>query len=48
MVEDDEIKETVYDKKGREKELEDDEVSAEEEGFMRGYDEAAEDDKEEE
>ena len=39
-------KETVYDKKAREKQLEDDELSPEEEGFMKGYEEADEEKEE--
>jgi len=37
-----EEKETVYDEEGREDQLEDDELSPEEEAFMKGYDEAEE------
>ncbi len=42
MPEDEEEKETIYDKEGREDQLEDDELSPEEEAFMKGYDEANE------
>ena len=37
-----EEKETVYDEEGRDDQLEDDELSPEEEAFMKGYDEAEE------
>jgi hypothetical protein len=42
--------EEIYDKENREEMVDDDEVSPEEEGFMKGYDEASEEseDKEEE
>jgi len=33
---------TIYDEEGREDLVADDEMSAEEEGFMKGYDEASE------
>ncbi|HII16357.1 TPA: hypothetical protein HA361_00425 [Candidatus Woesearchaeota archaeon] len=36
-------KDTVYDEEGRENMIESDELSAEEEGFMRGYDDAEDD-----
>ncbi len=39
-------KETVYDKDAREEQLEDDELSPEEEGFMKGYEEADEEKEE--
>lgn len=39
-------KDTVYDEKGREELLEGGEISSEEEGFMRGYEES-DDEKEE-
>ena len=35
--------EEIYDEKSREEMVDDDEVSPEEEGFMKGYDEASED-----
>lgn len=40
--------ETIYDSDGREDMIEDDELSASEEGFMRGYEEADEEKKKEE
>lgn len=46
MPEEEEEKETIYDEEGREGQLEDDELSPEEEAFMKGYDEAN-DEKEE-
>jgi len=39
--------ESIYDEEGREEQIEDDEISPEEEGFMRGYDDAEEESKEE-
>ena len=36
---DDNLEEDVYSEEGRESAVEDDEISAEEEGFMQGYDE---------
>lgn len=44
MAEDDE---TIYDEEGREEMVDSDEVSPEEEGFMKGYDDASEDKEEE-
>lgn len=41
-------KESVYDEEGREELVEDGEISPEEAGFMKGYDEADEEKKEEE
>ena len=38
--------ETIYDEKGRKESADNDEISPEEDGFMKGYDEA--DEKEEE
>lgn len=32
--------ESIYDEEGREEQVEDDEISAEEEGFMQGYESA--------
>jgi|TARA_B100001971_G_C18109956_1_gene493618 hypothetical protein len=40
--------ETVYDEEGREDLVDDDELSPEEEGFMKGYEEADETDKKKE
>ena len=40
--------ETVYDKEGREELVSDDELSPEEEGFMRGYEESDESEKKKE
>ena len=34
--------ESIYDEEEREEQIESDEISAEEEGFMRGYDDADE------
>ncbi len=46
-IDEEELNETsIYNEEGREDLVADDEMSAEEEGFMRGYDEA--DDKEDE
>ena len=42
-----EEKDTIYDDEGREEMIDDDELSPEEEGFMRGYEEADEEAKEE-
>jgi hypothetical protein len=39
--------ESIYDEEGREEQVEDDEISPEEEGFMQGYDSADEEEKEE-
>lgn len=39
---------SIYDEEGREDLVADDEMSAEEEGFMRGYDEANEKEEEKE
>lgn len=37
--------ETIYDEKGRKESSDNDEISPEEEGFMKGYDEADEKDE---
>jgi len=41
-----EEKETIYDEEGREEMMDDDELSPEEEGFMKGYEEADEEKEE--
>ena len=41
------LEEDVYNEEGRESAVEDDEISAEEDGFMKGYDEDYEEDKKE-
>jgi hypothetical protein len=41
------LEEDVYNKEGRKSAVEDDEISAEEDGFMKGYDEDYEEDKKE-
>ncbi len=43
-----EEKETIYDEEGREEMMDDDELSPEEEGFMKGYEEADEEKEEKE
>ena len=43
-----EEKETVYDEKGKEEQVEDGQISSEEAGFMQGYDAADEEEKEDE
>ncbi len=48
MTEEDKEGESVYNEKAREKQLEDDELSPEEEAFMKGYDEANEEKKKKE
>ncbi|MBW2975254.1 hypothetical protein KY366_06050 [Candidatus Woesearchaeota archaeon] len=45
-MEDDFDESSIYDEEGREDLVEDDEMSAEEEGFMRGYEEAEESEEE--
>ncbi len=49
MAEDEEKsdKETIYDEEGREELVDDGEISPEEAGFMKGYEEADEEEKEE-
>jgi len=39
---------SIYDEEGREDLVSDDEMSAEEEGFMKGYEQATEDEKDKE
>ncbi|MBW2988879.1 hypothetical protein KY358_01025 [Candidatus Woesearchaeota archaeon] len=45
-IEEDLDESSIYDEDGREDLVADDEMSAEEEGFMRGYDEADDEDDE--
>ena len=44
----DKTEESIYDEEEREEQVEDGEISPEEEGFMRGYEDAEEETKEEE
>ena len=43
-----EVDETIYDEEGREELVDDSEISPEEEGFMKGYDDANEEKEPEE